>query len=57
MRPTLLYIRSQAVVPAKGESSSEILDSPIEYGAGSIKPGMTIKAKGLLTHDTTEPKG
>jgi len=48
--PTLLYISSEAVIPAKAGIQIENTGFPrIEYGAGSVKPGMTIKVKGLLT--------
>jgi hypothetical protein len=42
LRPALLYISSQAVIPAKAGIQ-------IENTGFRVKPGMTIKAKGLLT--------
>jgi len=54
VRPTLLYISSEAVIPAKAGIQSENTGFPrIEYGAGSVKPGMTIKVKGFLTQYTS----
>jgi hypothetical protein len=78
VRPTLLYISSEAVIPApafagvnlsprRRGAGVQIASGPegplaerentgfprIEYGAGSVKPGMTIKVKGLLTQDIT----
>ena len=46
MRPTLLYISSEAVIPAK---------AGIQLGNTGfrVKPGMTIKVKGLLTQHTS----
>jgi hypothetical protein len=53
VRPTLLYISSQAVIPAKAGIQSGNTGFPrIKYGAGLVKPGMTIKVKGLLTQYT-----
>ena len=50
VRPTLLYISSQAVIPAKAGIQIGNTGFPrIKYGAGLVKPGMTIKVKGLLT--------
>ena len=43
MRRTLLYISSEAVIPAKAGIQ-------IENTGFRVKPGMTIKVKGLLTH-------
>jgi hypothetical protein len=47
VHPTLLYISSEAVIPAK---------AGIQPGNTGfrVKPGMTIKVKGLLTQDTRE---
>ncbi len=42
VRLTLLYISSEAVIPAKAGIQ-------IENTGFRVKPGMTIKAKGLLT--------
>ena len=42
VRPTLLYISSEAVIPAKAGIQ-------IENTGFRVKPGMTIKVKGLLT--------
>ncbi len=78
--PTLLYIISQAVIPApyqirgKPQRESRVPDENrdrrhkwfpafagtasgfprVEHGAGLVKPGMTIKLKGLLTHYTND---
>jgi len=50
VRPTLLYISSEAVIPAKAGIQPGNTGFPrIKYGAGLVKPGMTIKVKGLLT--------
>ena len=43
--PTLLYINSEAVIPAK----AGIQLRKIGF---RVKPGMTIKVKGLMTHYT-----
>ena len=45
VRPTLLYINSEAVIPAK----AGIQLRKIGF---RVKPGMTIKVKGLMTHYT-----
>jgi hypothetical protein len=45
VRLTLLYISSEAVIPAKAGIQ-------IENTGFRVKPGMTIKAKGLLTQYT-----
>ena len=61
MRPTLLYTHSEAVIPAPDRSRGQALagiqhrklvpDS--DRGTGfRVKPGMTIKVKGLSTHYT-----
>ena len=66
-----LYISSEAVIPApypvvgsnrqvrgklQRESSSEILESPcIEYGAGSVKPGMTVKVNPVRKKEAFAP--
>ena len=53
VRPTLLYISSEAVIPAKAGIQLRNTGFPrIKYGAGLVKPGMTIKVKGLLTQYT-----
>jgi hypothetical protein len=80
LRPTFLYIISQAVIPAPYQVRGELQRESrfpdenrdqgykwfpafagttpgfprIKYGAGLVKPGMTIKAKGLLTHYTND---
>ncbi|MCJ7746425.1 MAG: hypothetical protein MUP27_01675, partial [Desulfobacterales bacterium] len=46
VRPTLLYISSEAVIPAKAGIQ-------IENTGFRVKPGMTIKVKGLLTQYTS----
>ncbi len=45
---------SKTVIPAKaGIQKDKKTGFPrIKYGAGSVKPGMTIKVKGLMTHNT-----
>ena len=43
MLPTLLYIISQAVIPVKAGIQ-------FRNTGFRVKPGMTNKAKGLLTH-------
>jgi hypothetical protein len=50
VRPTLLYnISSKAVIPAKAGIQLRNTGFPrIKYGAGLVKPGMTIKVKELL---------
>jgi hypothetical protein len=54
VRPTLLYISSEAVIPAKAGIQPGNTGFPrIKYGAGLVKPGMTIKVKGLLTQYTS----
>ncbi len=45
VRPTLLYTHSEAVIPAKAGIQ------PSKTGF-RVKPGMTIKVKGLSTHYT-----
>ena len=45
VRPTLLNIRSEAVIPAKAGIQ-------IENTGFRVKPGMTIKVKRLLTQYT-----
>ena len=48
---TLLYINSEAVIPAKAGIQIEKTGFPrIKYGAGLVKPGMTNKGKRLLIH-------
>jgi hypothetical protein len=42
VRPTLLYISSKAVIPAKAGIQ-------LRNTGFRVKPGMTIKVKGLLT--------
>ena len=46
VRPTLLYISPEAVIPAKAGIQ-------FRNTGFRVKPGMTIKVKGLLTHYTT----
>ena len=46
MRPTLLYINSEPVIPA--EAGIQLRNTGFR-----VKPGMTIKVKGLLTQYTT----
>jgi hypothetical protein len=43
MRPTLLYIISEVVIPAKAGIQ-------FKNTGFRVKPGMTNKVKGLLTH-------
>ena len=43
LRPTLLYIISQTVIPAEAGIQ-------FRHPGFRVKPGMTIKVKGLLTH-------
>jgi hypothetical protein len=46
---TLLYINSEAVIPAKTGIQLTNTGFPrIKYGASLVKPGMTIEVKGLL---------
>jgi hypothetical protein len=45
MRPRLLYISYEAVIPAKAGIQ-------FRNPGFRVKPGMTIKVKGLLTHCT-----
>ncbi len=53
VRPTLLYLIPDAVIPAKTGIQIENNGFPrIKYGAGLVKLGMTIKVKGLLTQYT-----
>jgi hypothetical protein len=48
---TLLYINSEAVIPAKAGIQPRNTGFPrIKYGAGSVKPGMTNKRKRFLNH-------
>jgi hypothetical protein len=49
VHPTLLYISSEAVIPAKAEIQ------PGNTGF-RVKPGMTIKVKGLLTQYTSSTR-
>ena len=42
VRPALLYVRSEAVIPAKAGIQ-------VRNTGFRVKPGMTIKVKGLLT--------
>jgi len=50
---TLLYINFEVVIPAKAGIQSKNTGFPrIKYGAGSVKPGMTNKAKIFLNHYT-----
>ena len=46
VRPTLLNIRSEAVIPAKAGIQ-------IENTGFRVKPGITTKVKGLLTQYTS----
>jgi hypothetical protein len=46
VRPTLLYINSEAVIPAKAGIQ-------LRNTGFRVKPGMTIKVKGLLTQYTS----
>ena len=47
----LLYINSEVVIPAKAGIQFKNNGFPrIKYGAGLIKPGMTNRGKGFLTH-------
>jgi hypothetical protein len=56
--PTLLYINSETVVAAKAGIQIESTGFPrIEYGAGLVKPGTTIKVKELLTQYIGKPLG
>jgi len=61
VRPTLLYISSEAVIPAKarlGRNPVEIIGFPrVKHGASLVKPGMTFKVKGLLTQYTSILEG
>src|SRR3990172_8238248 len=54
VRPTLLYTHSGAVIPApdrsRGQALAEIQPSKTGF---RVKPGMTIKVKGLSTHYTS----
>ena len=55
VRPRLLYINSEVAIPAKtGIQLINIGFPRFKHGAGSVKPGMTIKVKGLLTQHTSE---
>jgi hypothetical protein len=46
---TLLYINSEAVIPAKARIHPGNAGFPrIKYGAGLVKPGMTNKGKVIL---------
>jgi hypothetical protein len=48
--PTLLYVSSEAVIPAKAGIQFKNTGFPrVKHGAGLVKPGMTIKVKELLT--------
>jgi hypothetical protein len=50
---TLLHITSEAVIPEKAGIHFRNTGFPrIKYGAGLVKPGMTNKGKGFLTHHT-----
>jgi hypothetical protein len=57
VRPTLLYISSEAVIPAKaGIQIASGPEGPMaqrENTGFRVKPGMTIKVKGLLTRYTS----
>ena len=48
VRPTLLYINSEAVIPA--EAGIQHRNTGFR-----VRPGMTNKVKGLLTHYTNLP--
>jgi len=53
VRATLVYINSEAAIPAKAGIQLKNTGFPrIKHGAGFAKPGMTNKGKGLLTHYT-----
>src|SRR3990172_4711568 len=54
VRPTLLYTHSEAVIPAPDRSRGQALAGiqPSKTGF-RVKPGMTIKVKGLSTHYTS----
>src|SRR3990172_5522251 len=54
VRPTLLYTHSGAVIPAPDRSRGQALAGiqPSKTGF-RVKPGMTIKVKGLSTHYTS----
>jgi hypothetical protein len=55
--PKLLYINSETVIPAKAGIQLTNTGFPrIKYGAGLVKPGMTIKVKGLLTQYTKKKR-
>ena len=47
-RPTLLYMSSEAVIPAKAGIQ-------FKNTGFRVKPGMTIKGKELLTQFTSNP--
>ncbi len=54
VHPTLLYISSEAVIPAKAGIQPRNTGFPrIKYGASLVKPGMTTTVKGLLKHYTS----
>jgi hypothetical protein len=49
--PTLLHISYHTVIPAKAGIQFRNPGFPrIKCGAGLVKPGMTIKVKGLLLY-------
>ena len=48
VRPTLLYMSSEAVIPAKAGIQ-------FKNTGFRVKPGMTIKVKELLTQYTNNP--
>jgi hypothetical protein len=51
---TLLYINSEAVIPAKAGIQPKNTGFPrIKYGASLVKPGMTNKGKTFLNHYTS----
>jgi len=53
MRPTLLYIIPEVVIAAKAGIQFKKTGFPrVKHGTGLVKPGMTNKVKGLLTHYT-----
>jgi hypothetical protein len=58
VHPTLLYISSEAVIPAKAGIQFKNTGFPrVKHGAGLVKPGMTIKVKELLTQYSSLESG
>jgi len=52
---TLLYISAETVIPAKAGIQPRNTGFPrIEYGAGSVKPGITNKGERFLNHHTRQ---